>query len=42
MSDLNKDDHRKIGKELDLFTFSDEVGKGLPLWTEKGTATTKK
>ncbi|MBD3311057.1 MAG: threonine--tRNA ligase [Candidatus Magasanikbacteria bacterium] len=29
-------DHRKLGKELDLFTFSDLVGKGLPLWTEKG------
>ncbi|MBT6691383.1 threonine--tRNA ligase [Candidatus Parcubacteria bacterium] len=29
-------DHRKIGKELDLFTFSDVVGKGLPLWTAKG------
>jgi len=31
-------DHKKLGKELDLFTFSDVVGKGLPLWTEKGTA----
>lgn len=29
-------DHRKIGKELGLFTFSETVGKGLPLWTEKG------
>lgn len=29
-------DHKKIGKELDLFTFSDTVGKGLPLWTPKG------
>ncbi len=29
-------DHKKLGKELDLFTFSDVVGKGLPLWTEKG------
>ncbi|MDP4010845.1 MAG: threonine--tRNA ligase, partial [Candidatus Roizmanbacteria bacterium] len=29
-------DHRKIGKELNLFTFSDLVGKGLPLFTEKG------
>lgn len=29
-------DHRKLGKELDLFVFSDVVGKGLPLWTEKG------
>lgn len=31
-----KRDHRKLGKELDLFVFSDVVGKGLPLWTEKG------
>jgi threonyl-tRNA synthetase len=30
-------DHRKLGKDLDLFVFSDVVGKGLPLWTEKGT-----
>lgn len=29
-------DHRKIGKELDLFVFSSVVGKGLPIWTEKG------
>ncbi len=29
-------DHRKLGKELDLFTFSDLVGKGLPLWTPYG------
>ena len=36
MSDLKKD-HREIGKELDLFTFSDLVGSGLPLWTPKGT-----
>lgn len=32
-----KRDHRKIGKELDLFTFSDLVGSGLPLYTPKGT-----
>lgn len=32
-----KRDHRKIGKELDLFTFSDLVGAGLPLFTPKGT-----
>ncbi len=31
-------DHKKLGKELDLFTFSDMVGKGLPLWTAKGSA----
>jgi threonyl-tRNA synthetase len=30
-------DHRKLGKDLDLFTFSDLVGAGLPLWTPKGT-----
>lgn len=30
-------DHRKIGKELELFTFSDLIGKGLPLWLPKGT-----
>ncbi len=34
----NENDHRIIGKELDLFVFSDTVGKGLPLYTEKGTA----
>ena len=37
MSELNKNDHREIGRELDLFTFSDLVGSGLPLWTPKGT-----
>lgn len=31
-------DHRKLGKELDLFTFSELVGSGLPLWTPRGTA----
>ena len=30
-------DHKKLGRELDLFTFSDAVGKGLPLWTPKGS-----
>jgi threonyl-tRNA synthetase len=34
----NKPDHRKLGKELDLFVFSDLVGPGLPLWTPRGTA----
>ena len=29
-------DHKRLGRELDLFTFSDEVGKGLPLWLPKG------
>ncbi|MEM9737936.1 MAG: threonine--tRNA ligase [Bacteroidota bacterium] len=32
-----KRDHRKIGKELELFTFSEDVGIGLPLWLPKGT-----
>ncbi len=36
-NELSKNDHRVIGKELDLFTFSDLVGPGLPLWTPKGT-----
>ncbi len=31
-------DHRKIGKEMDLFMFSEMVGKGLPIWMPKGTA----
>lgn len=34
---LDQRDHRVIGRELGLFTFSDTVGKGLPLWTFKGT-----
>src|SRR5690606_4853825 len=34
-------DHRKLGKELDLFTFSELVGGGLPLFTPKGTAMRK-
>jgi threonyl-tRNA synthetase len=36
-SEAAKRDHRKLGVELDLFTFSDLVGGGLPLWTPKGT-----
>ncbi len=35
---LEDRDHRKLGKELGLFVFSDVVGKGLPLWTAKGAA----
>src|SRR3989339_744837 len=35
--EAKKRDHKKLGKELDLFTFSDLVGSGLPLWTPKGT-----
>ena len=38
MEEAKKRDHRKIGKELELFTFSESVGKGLPLWLPKGTA----
>ncbi len=36
LEEAKKRDHRKIGKELELFTFSDKVGKGLPLWLPKG------
>ncbi len=36
LEEAKKRDHRKIGKELGLFTFSDKVGKGLPLWLPKG------
>ncbi len=36
--DAQDRDHKKLGRELDLFTFSDSVGKGLPLWTPKGSA----
>ena len=35
--EAEKRDHRKLGEQLDLFTFSDLVGPGLPLWTPKGT-----
>lgn len=35
--EAKKRDHKKLGVELDLFTFSDLVGPGLPLWTPKGT-----
>lgn len=37
MEEARKRDHKKIGKELNLFTFSELVGPGLPLWTPKGT-----
>lgn len=37
LEEAKKRDHRKLGKELDLFTFSQNVGMGLPLWTPKGT-----
>jgi threonyl-tRNA synthetase len=38
LEEAKKRDHRKLGKELDLFVFSDLVGPGLPLFTPKGTA----
>jgi threonyl-tRNA synthetase len=37
IEEAKKRDHRKLGKELDLFTFSELVGAGLPLWTPRGT-----
>ncbi|MBI4837418.1 MAG: threonine--tRNA ligase [Candidatus Portnoybacteria bacterium] len=37
LEEAEKRDHRKIGKDLDLFVFSELVGKGLPLFTEKGS-----
>ncbi|WP_038032357.1 threonine--tRNA ligase [Thermonema rossianum] len=36
LEEAKKRDHRKLGKELELFTFSDKVGAGLPLWLPKG------
>ncbi|GAB1415077.1 threonine--tRNA ligase [Paludibacter sp.] len=38
LEEAKKRDHRKIGKELELFAFSETVGKGLPLWLPRGTA----
>ncbi|MCL4403760.1 threonine--tRNA ligase, partial [Patescibacteria group bacterium] len=37
MEEAKRRDHKKLGVDLDLFTFSDLVGAGLPLWTPKGT-----
>ena len=37
LEEAKKRDHRKIGKEMELFMFSDKVGKGLPIWLPKGT-----
>jgi len=37
IEEAKKRDHKKLGKELDLFTFSELIGPGLPLWTPKGT-----
>ncbi len=38
LEEAKKRDHRKLGRELDLFTFSDKVGMGLPLWLPAGAA----
>lgn len=38
IEEAKKRDHRKLGKELELFMFTDMVGKGLPMWLPKGTA----
>ncbi len=37
LEEAKKRDHRKIGKEMELFLFSEKVGKGLPIWLPKGT-----
>lgn len=37
LEEAKRRDHRKLGKEMELFTFSDKVGAGLPLWLPKGT-----
>jgi len=37
LEEAKKRDHRKLGRELELFAFSDKVGQGLPLWLPKGT-----
>ena len=37
IEEAKKRDHRKIGKEMELFMFSDRVGKGMPIWLPKGT-----
>lgn len=42
LEEAKKRDHRKLGKELGLFTFSEKVGAGLPLWLPKGTALRKR
>ena len=38
LEEAKKRDHRKLGKELELFAFSQTVGQGLPLWLPKGAA----
>ena len=42
IEEAKKRDHRKLGKELELFTFSERVGMGLPLWLPKGAALRQK
>jgi len=42
LEEAEKRDHRKLGKELELFTFDDEVGPGLPLWLPKGSIIVEK
>jgi len=42
LEEAKKRDHRKIGKDLELFTFSEKVGVGLPLWLPKGAALREK
>ncbi|SZD71625.1 Threonine--tRNA ligase [Candidatus Ornithobacterium hominis] len=42
LEEAKKRDHRKLGKELGIFTFSEKVGSGLPLWLPKGAALRKK
>ena len=39
LEEAKKRDHRKIGKEMELFTFSQKVGQGLPLWLPKRCTT---
>src|SRR5471030_601493 len=41
LEEAKKRDHRKLGKEMELFTFDDDVGPGLPLWLPKGTVLTE-
>jgi threonyl-tRNA synthetase len=42
LEEARKNDHRTLGKELEIFTFDDEVGPGLPLWLPKGAAIIEK
>ncbi len=42
LEEAKKRDHRKLGKEMELFAFSQNVGQGLPLWLPKGTALRKR